>query len=340
MGRLSSGTIGQDQGRTFLSSHLILLWSWSSYDYHLAVWCKSGRTKSLATRGRRHRQRGNYGHGIKITHRRQVSIFQYWKGMPGSNGSNTPASQKSEWCSPDCNRHFVTDKSYPMSIDLVKSMRVLKEIIYNGWPSRRNECPKELWEYWNHKWDLTWEDGVILKSDRIVVPESLRGQVLELMHSGHQGETKCLLLASQSVYWLDISGGIREMVKECEPWNKYQQAQQKLTAIQPELPTRQWEKLGIDIFEFNGSKYLMVVDYYILKVSICEQTAMGAKFLGATFVDTRDELTCLPLAKNWQQNWQRVFGRTTSEYANLWTIPRCGPITWAKWETWQIIEPG
>ena len=96
-------------------------------------------------------------------------------------------------------------------------MHVLKEIIYNGWPSRRNECPKELWEYWNHKRDLTWEDGVILKSDRIVVPESLRGQVLELMHSGHQGETKCLLLASQSVYWLDISGGIREMVKECEP---------------------------------------------------------------------------------------------------------------------------
>lgn len=58
---------------------------------------------------------------------------------------------------------------------------------------------------------------MILKSDRIVVPESLRGQVPELMHSGHQGETKCLLLASQSVYWLDISGGIREMVKECEP---------------------------------------------------------------------------------------------------------------------------
>ena len=69
-------------------------------------------------------------------------------------------------------------------------------------------------------------------------------------------------------------------------------------------------------------------------------TAVGAKFLGATFVDIWDELTCLPLAKNWHQNWQRVFGRTTSEYSNLWTIPRCGPITWAKQEKWQIIEPG
>ena len=33
----------------------------------------------------RHRQRENYGHGTKIAHRRRVSIFQYWKGMPGSN---------------------------------------------------------------------------------------------------------------------------------------------------------------------------------------------------------------------------------------------------------------
>ena len=31
-----------------------------------------------------------------------------------------------------------------------------------------------------------------------------------------------------------------------------------------------------------------------------------------------------------EQNWQLVFDGTTSEYANLWTMPLCGPITWAK----------
>ena len=31
-----------------------------------------------------------------------------------------------------------------------------------------------------------------------------------------------------------------------------------------------------------------------------------------------------------EQNWQRVFDGTSSECANLWTIPLRGPITWAK----------
>ena len=103
-----------------------------------------------------------------------------------------------------------------------------------------------------------------------------------------------------------------------------------------------YEEFSLD--NFSKEKCIVLTTGIYWPITSTDQiyisTAMGAKFLGATFVDTWDELTCLPLAKNWQQNWQRVFGRTTSEYANLWTIPRCGPITWAKWETWQIIEPG
>ena len=59
-----------------------------------------------------------------------------------------------------------------------------------------------------------------------------------------------------------MTNDIRQMVKDCESCNKYQPAQQKFPILQPDLPTRPWEKLGTDIFEFNGSKYLIIVDYY------------------------------------------------------------------------------
>ena len=119
---------------------------------------------------------------VKYRHGENIPVADALSRVCLKKEERTPVSNKSEWCSPDSNIHFITEKSCPMSIDLVKSalardksMHVLKQIIYNGWPSQRNECPKELWEYWNHRCDLTLEDGVILKSDRVVVPDSLRG---------------------------------------------------------------------------------------------------------------------------------------------------------------------
>ena len=90
----------------------------------------------------------------------------------------------------------------------------------------------------------------------------MRGQVLQAIHMGHQGETKCILLARESVFWPGISNDIRLMVKDCDLCNHHQPAQLKLPIMQPDLPTRPWEELGTDVFEFNGKKYLMIVDYY------------------------------------------------------------------------------
>lgn len=87
----------------------------------------------------------------------------------------------------------------------------------------------------------------------------MRNQVLQAIRLGHQGKNKCMLRARQSVFWPGISAYIRHMVKNCDLCNKHQPAQPKLPIMQPDLPTRAWEKLGIDIFEFNGNKYLMIV---------------------------------------------------------------------------------
>ena len=165
-----------------------------------------------------------------------------------------------------CNIHFI---STPIDLTAVKSsaaqdptMNLLKNTIFNGWPPYRKQCPQELWEFWNFRCDLTLEDGLVLKGNRIVIPSSMRDQILQAIHLGHQGENKCILRARESVFWPGISADIRQMVKDCDLCNKHQPTQPKLPIMQPDLPTRPWEKLGTDIFEFDGKKYLMVVDYY------------------------------------------------------------------------------
>ena len=143
-----------------------------------------------------------------------------------------------------------------------QDLNKLKEVVFKGWPAYRKQCPQELWDYWTFRCDLVIEDGLILKGDRIIIPEILRGQILDALHTGHQGETKCLLLARESVFWPGITNDIKQLVKDCDTYNKYQAEQPKLPLMQPDLPTRPWEKLGTDIFEFKGLKYLMIVDYY------------------------------------------------------------------------------
>ena len=82
--------------------------------------------------------------------------------------------------------------------------------------------------------DFMIEDGLILNGDRIIIPEALRSQILDALHTEHQGETKCLLLARESVFWPGITNGIKQLVKDCNRCNKYQPEQPKLLLMQPD----------------------------------------------------------------------------------------------------------
>ena len=98
--------------------------------------------------------------------------------------------------------HFITTKSCPIDINTVQEATMQdqdlnkpKEVVFKGWLAYKKQCPQELWDYWTFRCDLVIEDGLILKGDRIIIPETIRGQILDALHTGHQGETKCLLLA-------------------------------------------------------------------------------------------------------------------------------------------------
>ena len=137
-----------------------------------------------------------------------------------------------------------------------QDLNKLRDVIFKGWPEYRKQCPQELWDYWTFRCDLVIEDGLILKGDRIIIPEPLRCQVLEALHTGHQVETKCPFLARESVLWPGFTNDIKQLVKDCDICNKYQAEQPKLPVMQPDLPTGRLEKLGTDIFEFKGNKHL------------------------------------------------------------------------------------
>ena len=61
-----------------------------------------------------------------------------------------------------------------------------------GWPRYEQDVPDDMKELFNVRSQLSVSDGLLMYADRIVVPSSLRSDMLDRIHQGHQGITKCL----------------------------------------------------------------------------------------------------------------------------------------------------
>ena len=61
----------------------------------------------------------------------------------------------------------------------------------SGWPRYEQDVPDDMKELFNVRRQLSVSDGMLMYADRIVVPTSLRSEMLDRIHQGHQGITKC-----------------------------------------------------------------------------------------------------------------------------------------------------
>ncbi|GFO45201.1 transposon ty3-i Gag-Pol polyprotein [Plakobranchus ocellatus] len=63
----------------------------------------------------------------------------------------------------------------------------LLEQIIHGWPDNSNQVQKGLRRYWSIKDYLSVDDGLVLKGAAIVIPKTMREEILARIHDGHQG---------------------------------------------------------------------------------------------------------------------------------------------------------
>jgi hypothetical protein len=140
-------------------------------------------------------------------------------------------------------------------------LAALRDIIVDGWPERRQSVPKPLQPYWPFRDELSIEDGLVLKGDRIVIPQAQQKKILETIHEGHQGTTKCQLRAKSAVYWLNVNRDIEDLVKCCPVCQEFSKSRSPEPLMQHEIPTRPWQVIGTDLFYIDGEDYILIADY-------------------------------------------------------------------------------
>ena len=71
-----------------------------------------------------------------------------------------------------------------------------------------------LWN-WNFMEDLTVVYGVLLKGSRVMIPTSMRSELLDLIEEGHLGIEKEKRRARGAVYWPGRNEAIKLRVNKC-----------------------------------------------------------------------------------------------------------------------------
>ena len=127
-----------------------------------------------------------------------------------------------------------------------------------GWPEQVNGPLKQ---YFPVRLELTVHDGLLLRGNRLVIPGSMQSEIIQCLHAGHQGITKCRARAKNSVWWPGLGKQLEKTVTDCNVCRKFsiQPTEPLISTPFPQLP---WQKVGVDLFTWKTAKYLLLVDYY------------------------------------------------------------------------------
>lgn len=141
-------------------------------------------------------------------------------------------------------------------------MSHLLSLVETTFPSCKHDLPDEVQEYFKYRNDLTAIDGVILYKNRVIIPKSLRSDVLCLLHSAHQGVTRMTARAEASVFWPGITKDIENVRVRCFSCNRIAPSQPSAPPAIIKFPSYPFQMVCADFFSFKGKSYLVLVDRY------------------------------------------------------------------------------
>ena len=134
------------------------------------------------------------------------------------------------------------------------------EIIKRGWPETKVCAVNNTRMNWDVRHELSELNGIILRGERILIPTSMQTETLKRIHQGHMGKEKSKRRARDVLYWPGMGSEIQEKIARSSICQHYQKQNVNEPMILSQLPNKPWEKVATDLFTWDKSEYLIVVD--------------------------------------------------------------------------------
>ena len=91
--------------------------------------------------------------------------------------------------------------------------------IVHGFPRHRDQLPEAVRRYWSVRDQLTLDDDLIVCGCRLVIPSTMRKEILRQLHESHQGTVRTKQRARLAVYWPGIDKDVDNIIlasKQCQ----------------------------------------------------------------------------------------------------------------------------
>lgn len=90
----------------------------------------------------------------------------------------------------------------------------IREFVKNGFPNVK-DIDTSVWPYYKVKHDLSLYEDVLLYRNRVIVPETLRKHVMDMLHEGHKGTVAMKAEARSTVYWPNMDQDVDQVTSNC-----------------------------------------------------------------------------------------------------------------------------
>ncbi|XP_064651664.1 uncharacterized protein K02A2.6-like [Lineus longissimus] len=112
--------------------------------------------------------------------------------------------------------------------------------------------------------DELWLYGrLVMRGDRIVIPEKLRDKMIRLAHEGHQGMVRTKARLRNKAWWPGIDKEVESFIRACHPCQLVGARAKPEPIKSTALPDGPWFDLAVDLLEVcNGEHLLVTTDYY------------------------------------------------------------------------------
>ena len=145
-----------------------------------------------------------------------------------------------------------------------KLIEILQQNTWNSSTNDQNIDIDELraYEKVRNELSLTPEVDLIVRESRLVIPKSLREQVIRLAHEGHQGLVKTKKLLREKVWFPGMDAMVERAVKQCLACQSVGQPTKPAPLKIMSIPTSAWDTVYVDFLgPFpTGDLLLVMID--------------------------------------------------------------------------------